>query len=325
MSVRQRRVSVIVPTCDRPEMLRQALASIRALEGPDLSFEILVGDNGQDAQTRNVAEEFGAIYIPVLTKGAGAARNAGLRAATGEFIAFLDDDDVWLPTHLKRHFEILDAQPDVEAVIGQVISTDYELNVLGPPWPSPIHEQREPLLKAMLSGYFPQIGTTIARSSVCTDIGQFDERLLGGQDLDWLLRIACRRSLAMVAAPSLLFRSRPYGSYDALQLRRINFDRRIFLRHSVREWRIWRSPAEWIAAYVGTLRHFFVYFSDAAVARAEAGNRSGATRALWGAFCVFPIRTLFHLIAPRPLRNAIVMLLLKRSRPVSAGSSSTIV
>lgn len=79
----KRKVSVIVPTCDRPALLRQALASIRALEGPDLAFEIFVGDNGSALETPIVAEEFGAIYLKTSTPGASAARNVGLRAATG--------------------------------------------------------------------------------------------------------------------------------------------------------------------------------------------------------------------------------------------------
>ena len=102
------KVSVIVPTCDRPALLRQALASIRALEAPDLTFEILVGDNGSDRETPAVAEEFGAVYLKALTRGPSAARNVGLRAATGHFVAFLDDDDVWLPGNVRPHIAQLD-------------------------------------------------------------------------------------------------------------------------------------------------------------------------------------------------------------------------
>jgi glycosyltransferase involved in cell wall biosynthesis len=304
MSVRQRRVSVIVPTRDRPEMLRQALASIRALEGPDLSFEILVGDNGQDAQTRNVAEEFGAIYIPVLTKGAGAARNAGLRAATGEFIAFLDDDDVWLPTHLKRHIEILDTQPDVEGVIGQIITTDLELRQSDAPWPNMLPDDRDELLKTMLSGYYPQIGGTVARASVRDSIGLFDETLLGDQDWDWQLRIARRRALAFAEAPCVLFRQRPSGSYDALRLRRLRFARRVFLRHALPEWRLWKSPREFAYSYRCVIQQYYDYFVDAAVSRADENDRRGALRAIFSAIRVFPLRSAYHLARMKPLGKA---------------------
>jgi glycosyltransferase involved in cell wall biosynthesis len=286
-------------------MLREALASIRALEGPDITFEILVGDNGQDAETRNVAEEFGAVYIPVSTKGAGAARNAGLRAATGEFIAFLDDDDVWLPTHLKRHIEILDTEPDVEGVVGQIITTDLELRQSDAPWPNMLPDDRDELLKTMLSGYYPQIGGTVVRASARDDIGLFDEALLGDQDWDWQLRIARRRTLAFANVPCVLFRQRPPGSYDALRLRRLRFARRVFLRHALPEWRLWKTPREFAYSYRCVIQQYYDYFVDEAVSRAERGERNAALGAMSGAFRVFPIRAGYHLIATRPLRGAL--------------------
>jgi glycosyltransferase involved in cell wall biosynthesis len=307
-----RRVSVIVPTYNRAPLLRQALASIRRLEGDAFTFEILVGDNGCSDATRTVCDEFGAEYIPVTRHGAGAARNAALRAATGDYLAFLDDDDVWLPTHLSAHFALLDARPEVDAVIGQVIYATHDLATLSAPFPDPPPHEGEPLLKAMLSGFFPQIGTTIARARVREKFGEFDEELIGGQDLDWLLRIARNRSLAFAVTPCLWFRARPYGTYDALQLKRVKFDRTVFLRHAVPEWRIWRSPFAFLKAYTGTLRHFFDYFVDAAAHRAGSGDRRGSTRALIGAFSVFPLRTLYYVIAPKPLRAAVLSIVFPR-------------
>src|SRR3974390_1990661 len=127
-----RKVSVIVPTCGRPTLLREALASIRVLEGSDLFFEVLVGDNGVAPETPTIAEEFGAIYLKVSARGVSAARNAGLRVATGEYLAFLDDDDVWLPGSIRPHMAHLEAHPSLDAVIGQVISTDPHLVPSGP-------------------------------------------------------------------------------------------------------------------------------------------------------------------------------------------------
>src|SRR5215467_13678323 len=123
-ALRPRRVSVIVPTSNRPSTLREALASIRALEGPDLTFEILVADNGNSPATKTVVEQFGAVYLRATRKGASAARNAAMRAATGDYLAFLDDDDVWLTSHVCSHLALLDEHPEFEAIVGQVVSTD---------------------------------------------------------------------------------------------------------------------------------------------------------------------------------------------------------
>ncbi len=112
----QRLVSVIVGTRNRPDTLREALASIRALEGPDLAFEILVGDNGTTPEMLDVVAEFGGIHDKTDVYGCPAARNLALRRATGEFVAFLDDDDVWLPGNIRPHIAMLDAHPEYEAV-----------------------------------------------------------------------------------------------------------------------------------------------------------------------------------------------------------------
>jgi glycosyltransferase involved in cell wall biosynthesis len=304
MTGTRRNVSVIVPTCDRPALLRQALASIRALEGADLTFEILVGDNGSASETRAVVEEFGAVYLKAATRGPSAARNVGLRAATGDYIAFLDDDDVWLSENVRPHIACLESSPSLDAVICQFVYTDPNLVPIGPPCPESIPRGANQLLKKMLSGFFPQIGTVLARTAVRDTIGEFDESLIGGEDLDWLLRIARKSDVGFVATPGLLFRTRPRGSSDALQRQRIAYDRRVFFRHALPEWRIWNSPIEFAKAYAGTLWHFYQYFIDAAIERAARGDRHSSLRAIRSAFGVFPFRTAYHLIARRRLRHA---------------------
>ena len=87
------RVSVIVPTRDRPELLAQALASVRANESRGFELELVVAGDGASLESRSVAERFGAVWVESRKHGAAAARNAGLGAATGRFIAFLDDDE----------------------------------------------------------------------------------------------------------------------------------------------------------------------------------------------------------------------------------------
>jgi glycosyltransferase involved in cell wall biosynthesis len=314
----KRLISVIVPTRDRPDTLRQALASIRSLESDDVTFEILVGDNGADPETRKVASDFSAIHIPVREKGAAAARNAGLKAATGEFFAFLDDDDVWLPAHIRQHLEFFDANPEIEAVLAQVIPVDNDLRELDEPWPVRAPSAPDALVKSMLSGYYPQIGATIVRASVRDAIGYFDLALLGDQDWDWQLRIARRRKMAYLKLPCVLFRQRPPGSYDALRFRRLGFARKVFLRHALPEWRVWGSLKGISNSYRDVMWQYYEYFVEAAVARAEAGEKGTALRAILGALGVFPFRGIYHLVAPKPLRRALIASLLSHGPPKPA-------
>ncbi|MBC7769864.1 MAG: glycosyltransferase family 2 protein [Phycisphaerales bacterium] len=314
MSTAPRRlISVVVPTRDRPDYLRQALASIRALEGREFEFEILVGDNGSDPRTIEVTRAFGARHLPVTAAGAGAARNAGLAVARGELIAFLDDDDVWMDSHIRPHLEVLDADPELDGVMGQVIAVDDALRVLDDPWPIQAPRNGDALLQAMLSGYYPQIGATIVRARVRDVIGLFDESLLGDQDWDWQLRLARRRKLVFTPAPCVQFRQRPPGSYDALRFRRLGFGRRVFFRHALPERRVFGAATGLLGAYRNVMWQYYEYFVDAAVERAEQGRpRSEIWRAIWGAMRTFPLRGSYHLVAPKPLRKALLSSLAPR-------------
>ena len=279
-----------------------------------LPWRNIVGDNGLGPETVAVAEEFGAIYLKASTRGASAARNVSLKAATGEFLAFLDDDDVWLPGNVHPHIALLDLHSALDAAIGKAVYTDPHLVPCGVPWPKDTPADGDQLLRSMLSGFFRQIGTTLARTIAREKIGNFDETLIGGEDLDWLLRLARKKRLGFVATPCILFRGRPAGSYDALQRKRISYDRRVFFRHALPEWRIWRSPIDLSKASAGTLMHFYRYFVDAAAERAERGERRHALRAIATALSIFPFRGTYHLIAPRPLRKAFWASIVARRR-----------
>lgn len=315
-------VSVVVPTRDRPQLLDQALASIRSVEGPDLRFEILVGDNGSNHHdTGTVTQAYGARHLIVTTAGAGAARNAAMRAATGEFVAFLDDDDVWTEQHVRPHLQIFDRRPEVEAVFGQVVMTNPDLRPIASPIPDHVRPDGD-YLKMMLDGYFPQIGATIARIGVRDAYGYFDEALLADQDWDWHLRVARGGNMEHVAVPCVLFRQRPSGSYDALILSRIPYTRKVFMRHAMPVWRKWRSPKEWLHSYFATLLGFYTYFADAAVERAAKGDAKGARFAVRHALQVFPFRAVRQLVAPTPLRAAFLWSVGLGTRPPYAGNAA---
>jgi glycosyltransferase involved in cell wall biosynthesis len=301
-------VSVVVPTRDRPTLLREALQSIRALEHDGVSFEILVGDNGTSPDTRMVAEAFHAVYLHTSQDGSAAARNIAMRAATGEYIAFLDDDDIWTSNHIHGHLRLLDRNPLLEMVVGQIINTDPQRQPIYGPWPPRIPEGKD-LLKLMLSGYFPQIGATVVRTRVRDTIGFFDEKFIGGQDWEWQLRVARSHGVGFVAEPCVLFRQKAAGTYDELQLKRISFARRIFFRHAIPEWRLWNSPIDFARSYFGTMDNFLVYFVGASLTRAQNGERSAALRAIWHAFAVYPSRAVRLLISESPLRDALIIAL----------------
>jgi len=97
-------VSVIVPTYNRPEMLKRAIESILSQTYPSIEI-VVVNDAGDDAEhiIRTLNTRSDIVYIRhAANKGLAAARNTGIRAAHGKYIAYLDDDDVYYPDHIER-------------------------------------------------------------------------------------------------------------------------------------------------------------------------------------------------------------------------------
>jgi glycosyltransferase involved in cell wall biosynthesis len=97
---------VVVPTHNRPEMLAEALASVRKQTFTDV--EIIVVSNGEGTEMRRVSRDVAAdcTYFALDEGNVSAARNFGVKRADGEWIAFLDDDDIWLPAKLERQLAV---------------------------------------------------------------------------------------------------------------------------------------------------------------------------------------------------------------------------
>ncbi|MGU3543915.1 glycosyltransferase family 2 protein [Methylobacterium sp. A52T] len=312
----RRRVSVVVPTCNRPAFLREALASIRALEGPDLAFEIIVGDNGEPGPAAEVAAAFGAIHVPVDRPGAGAARNAGLTRASAPYVAFLDDDDVWQPAHIREHLRLFEADPELGVVFGQIVTADHDLVPTYGPWPPELPSDKGALLRRMLSGYFPQIGATVVRRTVVDAIGLFDEALLGDQDWDWQLRAVRGHGVGFVAAPCVHFRQRPAGTFDRLIARRIHFTRVVFRRHAPA---LGVSRLAALRLYFGTVQGYYDALLDATEAHMARSDRRAAAGAFLTAVRLMPHRAIRQAFRPTRVRAALLALATgPAARPLTA-------
>lgn len=306
-----RRVSVIIGTRNRPDTLRAALESIRALEGPDLTFEILVGDNGTTPETEGVVAVFGGIYDKTDIYGCPAARNLAMKRATGEFIAFLDDDDVWLPEHIRPHIAFLDANPDYQAVFGQIVSTDENLTPTAPAWPEALPADGD-VFHVMMGGYFPQVGGTVVRREMLEKYGLMDESLIGDSDWDWQLRIAAHHKIGLVKVPCVLFRQRKKGTFDKLQMTRAGYTRRIFFRHAKPNRNRWKTSLGLWRSYFGAVGIYYDYFLETAGDRGRRGERWGALKAVGCAFAISPARAIRNAVKPGRLRTALALVLLPR-------------
>lgn len=118
MRGRMAAISVVIPTHNRSHLLARALASLP--DGPDSLLEVIVVDDGSTDDTGSVVRNSGrkVLFLRQGQAGPGAARNLGLDAASGEYVAFLDSDDVWLPWTFSVYRQVLEHYPSASFVIG---------------------------------------------------------------------------------------------------------------------------------------------------------------------------------------------------------------
>jgi glycosyltransferase involved in cell wall biosynthesis len=143
-------VTIILPTYNRAAFLAQAFESIRTQALTD--WELVVVDDGSTDETRELVEQFRATtahpvrYIHQENQGAYGARNTGLDAARGRYVAFFDSDDVWLPHHLADCVAALERNPDVDWAYGACRVVDLGTNRVTAPSTFYIAEQPRPFL-----------------------------------------------------------------------------------------------------------------------------------------------------------------------------------
>ena len=118
-------VSVIIPTYNRSHLVCDAIKSVMHQDVKDCVIEIIVVDDGSTDDTRQQVSSFGGNikYIFQENQGPGVARNRGIEESTGEWIAFLDSDDLWLPDKLSLQFKVLESFPQYKAVHSNFYST----------------------------------------------------------------------------------------------------------------------------------------------------------------------------------------------------------
>lgn len=269
-------VSVIIPTHNRAALLHQAIESVLAVQGDNFALEVLVVDDGSTDDTPAVARAFPVTYLRTNGIGASGARNAGLHAATGDFIAFLDDDDLWLPNNISPQIRAFAEHPEYGAVYAQLWCTDADRKPYGDPMPAGpltsgwIHDD--------LLTHWPQLGTLVVRASVARAIGDFDAALCSEEEWDWLLRIARRYPIGRVETPVMLFRQRGYED-DAVWWRRLPDTLKVFHRHTrdyapVRRLRLqrilWKHRGWYAANFMLSARHYATNGKRAAALRCVA-------------------------------------------------------
>lgn len=232
------RVSVIVPTYNRERFVLEAIRSALAQTFPDL--EVIVLDDGSTDSTAERIREITDARIRYFrqenTGKPGVVRNRAIAQARGEYVAFLDSDDAWLPGRLARQLAEAEAHPEA----GLIYSFTREMDRAGRPGAvfGPNFDGSGSQFERLLFLNFIPTSTVLVPRRVLEDVGTFDEspEFRTNQDYELWLRIAARYPIRLVPEVLAFYRVHEGGiSADRVtQLDRLEASlERIFARHSV--------------------------------------------------------------------------------------------
>jgi glycosyltransferase involved in cell wall biosynthesis len=282
-------VSIVIPCYNAEPYIAATIRSVLAQDLP--AMEIIVVDDGSSDRSLDVVrEQFPAVRVVAqANQGVAAARNHGLSLARGEWVAFVDADDIWLPGKLKAQFDEMAATPGC-----RMSYTAWQV------WPSVAPEPDAGYLAqlAELAGdssrwsgatgwIYPQLlldcvvwtSTVLAQRSLFAEIGDFDTTLRLGEDYDLWLRASRVTPIQRVPHPYALYRTHPSSITRSVPTD--NYRARVIGR-ALANWGV-RSPDGRQADKSAVRRLLAKSWSDYGVLQLQHGNLAQARRGGWSA------------------------------------------
>lgn len=199
-------VSVVIPNYNYARFVGEAVESV--LNQTYRSVEVIVVDDGSTDDSLEVlaAYEERIKLIAQDNAGVSAARNAGIAASSGELVAFLDADDIWLPEKTARQVAIFEAEPEVGLVHTGVIEIDESGNEIGRRTNGMSGWVSRELLGLERSVILGGGSGLMVRREALDRVGGFDERMSTSADWNLCYRIASKYKVGFVEEPLLLYR-----------------------------------------------------------------------------------------------------------------------
>lgn len=287
------RVSVVIPCFNTERYIAATLRAVLAQTGAALEV-IVVDDGSTDGSAAIVEREFPQVRLMRRANaGVAAARNAGIDAATGDWVAFCDADDIWLPDKLAAQFGAMAAVPDC-----RMSYTAWHVWVSASPEPEPdllehLAAQDRAKRWAGATGWlYPELlldcvvwtSTVLMQRRLFDDIGRFDTSLRIGEDYDLWLRASRVTRIERVARPLALYRQHPASITRSAP--RDNYRGRVVQR-ALDTWGL--SGPDGRKADAAAVREVLAgSWSQFAYTQLQAGQRTAARRSAREALRVLP-------------------------------------
>lgn len=173
-------LSVIIPARDAEKYVRECLESLFTALPRHMDSEVIVIDDGSKDRTASLAASLGCTVLRQEKSGAAAARNKGVREAQGEFVFFLDADDILCDGALEALLAALCGDAALSAVFAKAV------DFVSPELPPEAQKRFVPRTRAY-AGCLPGCG--LFRRAVFARVGLFDESMLSGETVAWQLRL----------------------------------------------------------------------------------------------------------------------------------------
>ena len=195
-------VSVMMPTYNNAKYIKQAIESIYAQNYENI--EIIVIDDGSTDDTKEIVKQYKDIkYFYIEHKGISFARNVALEKSKGEYIAFLDSDDYWLPEKLNTQIQYFKENSDCE-----IVFTKYENFFEDEKLKTNKRAMHEKIMEKFLKQYLP---SSIIKKELFEKYGNFDENFSGVEDTEFLYRIKKNGVNISYIIPNVLYVRRIHG------------------------------------------------------------------------------------------------------------------
>ena len=279
-------VSVVVPTYNHSQYVLQALDSAFAQTFGD--YEVIVVNDGSPDDTQEVLGPLvtaGQIrYIEQANHGQAAARNVGIAAARGEFIALLDDDDLWPPDKLEWQVEVLRSTPEAVLVYGSAEMMGDQEGGLYPLDNGPRGWVQDVL---RYKTFILSPGQALIRRQAIIDAGGFDESIWGADDWDLYIRMARTASFEYRFRTALKYRL--HASNASRDQRRLYDNVYKMLVKNYGPPRQGRGMASWVGHGRQSRKAYFAIMLEYAGKMQAQGEYAAARKLVMDALRLWPI------------------------------------
>lgn len=211
-------ISIVIPTYNCSQHISSAIDSVLAQTYRNI--EVIVVDDGSIDDTKSILKRYGSKikYVFQSNSGPSAARNKGIKLSSGEFIAFLDADDVWVPNKLELQTQLMEQYRDIGLVGCGYYNIDSRGKIVSGPFIPKSFKNNSELVREIMVRPVLNTPSVLVKKLCFEKVGLFDENLKGAEDWKMWIQIAKNFPIGFIEQPLLMIRMHGSNISDDVEL-----------------------------------------------------------------------------------------------------------